>query len=367
MGNTIRFLNESETNAVIEIYGTIGGYDYETWKQKNTFESMQKELNRLKELNTQNIEVRICSYGGYVDHALAIHDALADHPAKITTVVNSYCASAATIIAMAGDVRKISKNALFLIHKCSSYVWGNESDLSAELESQKTTNSVIYNIYKDKCKKTDAELKELFDYNSGQGKWITAQEVLVFGFATEIYNEQQSAKAASLDYRMMNILNLPPLPEQQTNNADTIADTVFARIKEFFNPKNSNPINNQKQQTMSVFNEKFVALAALFVITADYDPAKGHTFTDDELKVLNDKMNELSQFTDKLAKAEDKITAKDAEIATITASRDDYKAKYEKGTKTSTSVNASDPTHSFEDSIENDDYYKSIQNQLKQF
>jgi len=81
----MRFVSETEEEAVIEIYGTIGGWNWEEWKRINTIESISKELNRLKELNTKKITVKINSYGGDCNHALAIYDALVDHSAKIIT------------------------------------------------------------------------------------------------------------------------------------------------------------------------------------------------------------------------------------------------------------------------------------------
>lgn len=381
----MNFVDESSEKAVIEIYGTIGGYDYDTWKKINTINIMRRELNRLKELNTKNIEVRICSYGGCVDHALAIHDALRDHTAKITTVVNSYCASAATVIAMAGDVRKISKNALFLIHQCSSSVWGNAHDLEMELESQRTTNEVIYNIYKEHCAKDEKELRELFDYDNGNGKWLTAQEVLDYGFATEIYNEDKAttAKAASIDRRMMDKLHLPPFPagyeqpEEKTFNVRELASALGTELKEFFKPKNSNQNINQNQIVMTKFNAKFACLSLLFAAMADtdYDPEKGQSFTDAQMNELEKQLKELADLKDKFTKLEadkkasdEKVTALTAENKTITAERDSYKAKYEAAPALTNPVNGKDGKETtFEDSMDNDPYYQSITKQLKQF
>ena len=379
--NTLRFLNESEECAVIEITGTIGGFDWDEWKEINTIQIMQKELRRLKELNTKNIEVRINSLGGYVDHALAIHDALKDHPSHITTIVNSFCASAATIIAMAGDERKISKNALYLIHKCSNRVNGNEHDLEMELESQKKTNGVFYNIYKEHCKKDESELQDLFNYDNGNGKWLTAQEVLDFGFATDIYNdEKQSGKAAVIDSKMLNLLNLPQLPRELVEdkniaNSEEIANSVFVKIKEFLKPKKTDPIINQNKTDMKKFSN-FVFLSTMFAALAsiDYDPKEGQTFTDEQVNEIEKQLKELAELKDNFAALEadkkasdEKMKALEASVETITKERDDYKAKYEKAPAIKQDVAGNDPKDSFETYVENDDYYKSIEQTINQF
>ena len=48
---------------------------------------------------------------------------LKDHPANITVKIDGWAASAATIIAMAGDTIKIAKNGVFMIHDPAMTVW----------------------------------------------------------------------------------------------------------------------------------------------------------------------------------------------------------------------------------------------------
>ncbi len=377
--NWMRFVNESDAKAVIEIYGTIGGYDYDTWKRINTQKAVQKELNRLKALNTKEIEVRICSYGGFVDHALAIHDALKDHPAKITTVVNSYCASSATIIAMAGDDRKISKNALFLIHHCSSYTGGNDHDLEMELESQRTTNNVIFNIYKEHCVKEDKDLQELFDYNNGKGKWITAQEALDFGFATEIYNETAVPKVAIADRRMLDRLNLPEFPEGHVAEEaspsllQSIRESIREIIAEFLPTKpqpKENHNNNQTHTEMKKFKAVFACLTLLFAFKADqdYNPDVGHTFTDSEMQDLEKQLQALADLKEAHSKleadkesADEKLAELTANVETLTAERDDYKTKYENAPASGTPVSGSDAKEdAFQKYIDESPIYKKV-------
>ena len=202
-----QFLNITKpaaNKARIEIDGTIGGFNWEEGKRKNTGTDIRKQLEEIDNLKVDEIEVLITSLGGYVDEALQIHDALKSHPAKITTIVQGFCASAATVIACAGDTRIISPNALYLIHKCMTNVWdANENALEAELEAQRTVNDTILNIYKGVLKKDEAELRALFEANNGNGKWITAEEALAFGFATDI-QEFDNDKAVKNMARFLN-------------------------------------------------------------------------------------------------------------------------------------------------------------------
>lgn len=336
---TRQFLNITQLSANkarIEIDGTIGGLDWDTWKRKNTGASIRKQLKEIDNLKVDEIEVLITSLGGYVDEALQIHDALKSHPAKVTTIVQGFCASAATIIACAGDRRIISPNALYLIHKCMSDVWdANENDLEAELDDQRTINGTIFNIYKGVLKKDEADLRALFEANDGDGKWITAEDALAFGFATEIQEfENENKKTASGMARFLN------------------------RARVLFPVVNNIPNYNQNPTDMKKFLMSFAMLGALLCMKedAEYDEKEGLKLTPEQLQTVEDALkayddlktkaskteSDLKGAQDALATAEKSVADKDALIATLTAERDDYKAKYENAPANVPGVNGKD-------------------------
>lgn len=320
--------------ARIEIDGTIGGFDWDTWERKNTGKSIRKQLKEISELDVDEIEVLITSLGGYVDDALQIHDALKSHPAKVTTIVQGFCASAATVIACAGDRRIISPYALYLIHKCMSDVWdANENALEAELDDQRTINGTIFNIYKGILKKDEADLRALFEANNGKGKWITAEDALAFGFATEIqdFDDNDSKRPATAMARFLNH-----------------ARAVFPDMN----------IYQPTPKKMKKVLMSFALLGALlaFKDDAEYDEKEGLQLSPDQLqtvenalkdyetlKTTNSKNEEdLQGANDALASAEQKVSEKDSLIETLTAERDDYKAKYENAPATVPGVNGKD-------------------------
>lgn len=323
----------TDNKARIEIDGMIGGMDWDTWKRKNTGSDIRKQLKEISELAVDEIEVLITSLGGYVDDALQIHDALKSHPAKVTTVVQGFCASAATVIACAGNRRIISPNAMYLIHKCMSDVWdANENALEAELDDQRTINGTIFNIYKGILKKDEADLRALFEANNGQGKWITAEDALAFGFATEIQDFDDNEKKP--DTAMERFLNYARAAFPDLN--------IYQPIS-----------NNMKKLLMS-----FAMLGALlnFKEDAEYDEKEGLQLNPDQLKTLDDTLkefdnlkktsatteSELQKANDDLATANQTIADKDTLIATLTAERDDYKAKYENAPAHVPGVNGKD-------------------------
>jgi len=77
--------NEANETAVIDINGYIGRSWWEDQTEENSLQRIAKALKDIKDLNAKAITVNIFSLGGDVHHAFAIHDALQQHPAVVTT------------------------------------------------------------------------------------------------------------------------------------------------------------------------------------------------------------------------------------------------------------------------------------------
>lgn len=356
----IRFLNESADEAVIEIYGQIG---YEGWDREddeNTARLMSGELDRIKALNAKRITVKINSLGGDVNHALAIHDLLAEHPALVTTQINGLCASAATIVAMAGKERRMSKNALFLIHQCSAYVGrANQEQLAQELETQKTVNGRMLDIYTAACNGKEAEISDLLKANNGLGKWLTATEAKDFGFVTDIYNE--SRKTACFTQSAFSDNGLPALPEAY---ADMVAaedtrspwQSLVDLLTRHFSG-NDNPQN----QTLTDMKKLFPLLAVALALqdTAAYDPEKGASLTDTQLKAIEGKLTELDTLLkerealvkEKQALVDEKATLT-AQLAALTSDRDRLKGIVDAVPTETPAVSGGDPQEAPKDNMQ---------------
>ena len=322
--------------ATIDIFGFIGYEGWDIEDDENTTRLIASKIEDIKALkDITDLEIRVSSQGGYVDHALTIHDLLKSTSYNKTSFIMGMTASSGTIIPMCAEVRKMSSNALFLIHHCSSGAWGNLHDLEAEIISQKTVNDRILNIYLSVCKPEKADdVKKLFDENNGNGIWITATEALEYGFITEIVNETK--KSACISKSSFVNSKLPALPEgfefliaedETGTDPDQIADKtskkVIDGIKSFL--ENLNPFKKDEPQidTQTEFLDMknlfpFLALAIALDVS-NYDKSKGHTFSDEEILKIEASMKELADL--KAKKLEDKITAKDTEISNLTTEK----------------------------------------------
>jgi ATP-dependent Clp protease protease subunit len=84
----------------------------------------------LRQIGNQDVEVHLNSPGGDMFEGIAIYNRLQEHPAKVTVKVMGLAASAASIIAMAGDDILIGPASFLMIHNCWVVAVGNRHDMA---------------------------------------------------------------------------------------------------------------------------------------------------------------------------------------------------------------------------------------------
>jgi len=180
-GKFWNFIDEGET-AKLQLFGTI--QSEEDWWSEDcvTYRDFITELNGLGD--KKEIEVLIQSGGGDVFAANAIYSALVMNKARITGTVIGICASAATIVLMACDSRKIAKNAILMAHNPSVSLWGSYQ-ADELLKLAEVTNQVKKSIvaaYMERLDKTEEEINRLMDEES----WYVGQEAVDAGFCDSV-------------------------------------------------------------------------------------------------------------------------------------------------------------------------------------
>lgn len=188
MSNVLQFWefkNKSESTAELMLYGEIASQE-SWWDELIT---PKKFANDLKKLGSKdNIIVRINSGGGSVSAATAIYTQLRDNNAKITVIIDGIAASAATIIAMAGDEIKIPRNGMMMIHDPSYTLWGNYNAESFRkfADTLDTVKEAILSTYESRTGMTRDELSELMSDET----WLTGEEAVEMGFADSLLFEE---------------------------------------------------------------------------------------------------------------------------------------------------------------------------------
>lgn len=172
--------NEVNGNSEILLYGPIAG-ESSWWGDEVTPRSFAEDL---ESLGGKDVTVRINSGGGDVFAAHAIHNQLVAYKGRVTVVIDGLAASAATIIAVAGDRIIMPSNALFMIHNPAiglSDYYGAEELLKAA-EALNTIKGSIVAAYRKRCKASAEELAAMMDAET----WMGAAECLEKGFVDEI-------------------------------------------------------------------------------------------------------------------------------------------------------------------------------------
>lgn len=126
----------------------------------------------------------IQSGGGDVFAANAIYNALIMNQATINGTIIGICASAATIILMACEERKIAKNAILMAHNPSVSLWGSyqAEDLLKLAEVTSQVKKSIVTAYMERLDKTEDEINQLMDEES----WYVGQEAVDAGFCDSV-------------------------------------------------------------------------------------------------------------------------------------------------------------------------------------
>ncbi len=175
------FMDNGDT-AELQLFGQI--QSEEDWWSDDcvTYRNFINELNALG--NKKSINVVIHSVGGDVFAANAIYSALVMNQASITGTVIGICASAATIVLMACENRRIAKNGILMAHNPSVSLWGSyqEEDLLKLAEVTSQVKKSIVTAYMQRLDKTEEEICQLMDEES----WYVGQEAVDAGFCDSL-------------------------------------------------------------------------------------------------------------------------------------------------------------------------------------
>ena len=240
--------NENEIPELI-LYGPISSYK-SWWEDRVTPQQFNNELKALGDVS--EIIVRINSGGGDVFAANAIYTRLKDHKANITVVIDGWAASAATIIAMAGDVIKIPSNGVFMIHnpKFGVYDYCDEDSLMKMASELKVIKQSIINGYANRTKRSAEDISNLMTEET----WWTGEEAVANGFCDEVMFDdvkttvENSSKIIvnSVEHDIENFKTIPRMILDGTESKPLMQKTVS-----FINNTNKN-IKEEKQVSNNI-------------------------------------------------------------------------------------------------------------------
>ena len=243
-------VNLANSEAEIKLYGPIASGH--SWFDNGDEVTANDFIKDLESLGGKDLTVRINSPGGDVFAAHTIHNQLLAYKGNVTVIIDGLCASAATIVAVAGKKIIMPSNALFMIHNPAIGLddyYGAE-ELNKVLNALKGVKDSIIAAYRKRCKVSDVEISQMMDAET----WMGAQECLDKGFIDEIAGTVKAVRNGnsliinSLTVDLSGYKNLASI-KNHVKEADNMPDkvnTFFDEAINFFKNFSKPAANNQQ-------------------------------------------------------------------------------------------------------------------------
>lgn len=171
--------------AELDIYDAVG----DPWNGVTS----KAVLWSLRNMDVDEILVRVNSLGGVVSEGFDIYNLLKEHPAKVTCRISGIAASIASIVALAGDSVEMYSNSQYMIHDpYAQFDFGappmREADLRRSADLLNSLKDQMYAIY---CSKTGM-LKEEIAKLCAAESWFSAEKAKELGFIDRVLTGGES-------------------------------------------------------------------------------------------------------------------------------------------------------------------------------
>lgn len=177
-------LSVNQKTGELFLYGVVGNYMYE-----DSF-SANEVIDALATIGNKKVIVHINSPGGLADEGISIYNALKRHAAGVDTHVDALAASAASVIALAGNTRTTATGARWMIHRSLTWAQGNVNDLQKAISQCQSYDKSLLEIYSEYMP-DGTDIESLMDAET----WYTGPEAVAAGLSTSTGAATQ-AKAA---------------------------------------------------------------------------------------------------------------------------------------------------------------------------
>lgn len=203
---SIQAANEDEHT--ISIFDPIG---FDPWTGEGV--TAKRIAAALRAIDGADVTVNINSPGGDMFEGLAIYNLLREYSGKVVIKVLGLAASAASIVAMAGDEVRIARAGFLNIHNCWVVAMGNRYDLMDMAERLAPFDQAMADIYAARTGTSQDTMQQLMNADS----WIAGSAAVEQGFADDLLASdaiKQGAKPAGLlSRRYLNRLQHNPVTE----------------------------------------------------------------------------------------------------------------------------------------------------------
>jgi len=208
---------------VISMFDVIG----EDWWSGGGV-TAKKVAAQLRAIGDRPVEVQINSPGGDMFEGIAIYNVLREHPQEITVKVMGMAASAASIIAMAGDRIEIGAASFIMIHNCWVLAIGNRHDMRETSEWLEPFDAAMVDVYAARSGQKADQVAKWMDAET----YMSGKQAMDRGFAdallpADTITVDEDAKASD---RTINELRAAELSLVQAGMTRSEARARLSRI-----------------------------------------------------------------------------------------------------------------------------------------
>ncbi len=147
----------------------------------------------LRAIGERPVTVKVNSPGGDMFEGLAIYNLLREHKAEVTVQVMGLAASAASVLAMAGDRIVMGRGSFLMIHNAWGLVLGNRHDMTRAAADFAEFDGAMAGIYAARTGQKREAVAAMMDAET----WLNAERALADGFADALSEEEDASGAGS--------------------------------------------------------------------------------------------------------------------------------------------------------------------------
>lgn len=136
----------------------------------------------LRSIGNRDVTVNINSPGGDVFEGIAIYNRLREHPAQVNVKVLGLAASAASIIAMAGDNIQIGASSFLMIHNAWVMAVGNRHDMRDVADFLEPFDRALADVYVSRTGADLATVQAAMDAET----WFSGSQAVELGYANSL-------------------------------------------------------------------------------------------------------------------------------------------------------------------------------------
>jgi ATP-dependent protease ClpP protease subunit len=300
----------------IYIYGAIG-------QGGVTAERVKDELARV---TSNSLTVHISSQGGEVYEGYTIYNLLKNSGKKINVVIEGFCASIATLIALVGnDSPTMYETASFMIHNPFAGVEGDANQLRKTAEHLDAIKAELIKVYGEKTGLSNRELWDMMDKET----YFTAKEAETAGFA----------KLSTESFRAVAYFDVTKINTKQMTENKNLVDDIKKELSGFKNmimklvkPKNLE-LKLQDGTMVYIEAEADIIGAAIYKVDetgamlpledGSYTLEDGRTivvkagFVESSEEPIEDKSGDIELLKNEVARLTSELEAKNAETVTL--------------------------------------------------